>query len=369
MAHTAIIYWGHARFSFEMLAAALIEAGSIEYYEPMLNRPILNRGLLISAIRKTQHNIDFMVPFSALLGYSRYHEFTNVKDRVYGLLGLQTTESADTGGASFVVPDYSLSDKACFQQVAEKIMIEGQDLSFLSRVRHVPDMQTDWPSWVPQWNKWRFTGQIRNTIPSFKSPEERCIRKETTENCTYLCIDGFVIDSVHQILWQNVDSDDTRSSVPFQDYQDLISALSTVYGLHCLLNTFGESDTFRNTGFGEWEEHYHSFMEEHAGELIYDFDSPRLDWGARAFWGAMHKNTSDQVVFTSKDNCLGIGPEILEEGDIIVYIYGAQVPFALRPQHGHWRFVGECYMHDFIQSYDIKSWSKNGGQTETFRIV
>ncbi|KAH3919202.1 hypothetical protein HBH56_030060 [Parastagonospora nodorum] len=118
-----------------MFAAALIEAGSIEYYEPMLNRPVLNRGLLISAIRKTQQNIDFMVPFSALLGYSRHQEFTNVKDRVYGLLGLQTVESIHTGGVTFVVPDYSLSDKACFQQVAEKILIEGKDLSFLSRFR------------------------------------------------------------------------------------------------------------------------------------------------------------------------------------------------------------------------------------------
>ncbi|KAH3943128.1 hypothetical protein HBI56_101120 [Parastagonospora nodorum] len=352
-----------------MFAAALIEAGSIEYYEPMLNRPVLNRGLLISAIHKTQQNIDFMVPFGALLGYSRHQEFTNVKDRVYGLLGLQTVESIHTGGATFVVPDYSLSDKACFQQVAEKILIEGQDLSFLSRVRHVPDMHTDWPSWVPQWNKWRFTGQIRTSIPSFESPKEPCIRKETAGIYTYLCIDRFIIDSVHQILWQNVDSDDGRSSVPFQDYQDIISALSTIYGLHCLLETFGESDTFRNTAFGEWEEHYHTFMEEHADELIYDFDSPLLYWGARAFCGAMHKNTSNQVVFRLKENYLGIGPEILEEGDIIVYFYGAEVPFALRPQDGHWRFVGECYMHEFVQCHDIKSWSKNGGQSEAFRIV
>lgn len=352
-----------------MLAEALIEAGSIEYYMPMLNRPVLNRGLLISAIRKTQQNIDFMVPFSALFGYSRYHEFTNVKDRVYGLLGLQTIETIDTGGALFVVPDYSLSDKACFQQVAEKILIERQDLSFLSRVRHMPDMQTDWPSWVPQWNKWRFTGQIRTSVHSFGSPKEPCIRKEMTGPYTYLCIDGFVIDSVHQILWQNMDSDDGRSSVPFQDYQDVISALSTIYGLHCLLETFGESDTFGNTAFGEWEEHYHTFMEQHADELIYELDSLLLDRGARAFWGAMHKNTSNQVVFTSRENCLGVGPEILEEGDIIAYFYGAQVPFALRPQDSHWRFVGECYMHDFVQCYDIKSWSKSDGQTETFRIV
>jgi hypothetical protein len=82
----------------------------------------------------------------------------------------------------------------------------------------------------------------------------------------------------------------------------------------------------------------------------------------------MHNNTSDRVIFISYDNLLGIGPEILVEGDVIVYLYGAQVFFVLRPGDGLWKFVGECYMCEFVQCQDITSWSMSSGRTETFRI-
>jgi hypothetical protein len=138
--------------------------------------------------------------------------------------------------------------------------------------------------------------------------------------------------------------------------------------LHCILLTFGGAEIFVNMAASEIFDHHRDFMEQSEGDQIYDLDSPLLAEGARAFWIAMHENTSNRVIFITDDNLLGVGPETLVEGDVIVYFYGAQVPFVLRPQDGLWRLVGECYMYGLVQCQDITSWSKSGGRTETFRL-
>jgi hypothetical protein len=48
---------------------------------------------------------------------------------------------------------------------------------------------------------------------------------------------------------------------------------------------------------------------------------------------------------------MGLGPEALEYGDVIVVLLGGTVPYAIRPlassppEH---QFVGECYVHGIM---------------------
>jgi hypothetical protein len=53
--------------------------------------------------------------------------------------------------------------------------------------------------------------------------------------------------------------------------------------------------------------------------------------------------------FLSRQDHIGLVPESAEIGDIICIIYGASVPFALRPDpDGRYRRLGEAYVHGIM---------------------
>jgi hypothetical protein len=68
--------------------------------------------------------------------------------------------------------------------------------------------------------------------------------------------------------------------------------------------------------------------------------------------------------FVTKGGYYGIGPEHLEEGDEVCVLFGADMLFALRRFHEHWRFLGECYVHGLMEGEAINSCRE--GSHETF---
>lgn len=49
--------------------------------------------------------------------------------------------------------------------------------------------------------------------------------------------------------------------------------------------------------------------------------------------------------FRDKRGLVGIGPRIVAEGDVICILFGAELPFVIRPQGAEAYFVlGECYI-------------------------
>ena len=60
-------------------------------------------------------------------------------------------------------------------------------------------------------------------------------------------------------------------------------------------------------------------------------------------------------IFSSQKGYLGVGPEEAREGDLICIFLGGEVPFVLRTDgHGHYRLIGECYVHDIIDKEAMK---------------
>jgi hypothetical protein len=45
---------------------------------------------------------------------------------------------------------------------------------------------------------------------------------------------------------------------------------------------------------------------------------------------------------------LGLGPEITREVDIVAVLSGCDLPFVLRPEWGHYKLVGECYVEGIM---------------------
>lgn len=64
-----------------------------------------------------------------------------------------------------------------------------------------------------------------------------------------------------------------------------------------------------------------------------------------------------------------LGPDLLQEGDVVVVLRGGKVPFLLRRANnnpeGGWVLVGECYVHGLM---DGEGWDVEGVEEEVFSI-
>jgi Heterokaryon incompatibility protein (HET) len=58
-------------------------------------------------------------------------------------------------------------------------------------------------------------------------------------------------------------------------------------------------------------------------------------------------------VFVTRAGRIGLGPHKLLKGDHIVLLYGADMPFVLRPINGHFRLIGPAYVHGIMKGEAI----------------
>jgi hypothetical protein len=71
---------------------------------------------------------------------------------------------------------------------------------------------------------------------------------------------------------------------------------------------------------------------------------------------ALGTMTQGRSLFLTDKGYVGLGPNDLQEGDIISVLFGAQTPFVLRRQHDSFILVGDCYVHGIMygESWDVE---------------
>lgn len=74
------------------------------------------------------------------------------------------------------------------------------------------------------------------------------------------------------------------------------------------------------------------------------------------------------MLFVTAKGMLGLGPQAMRSGDVVVHLFGSPVPFVLRPIDGLWQLVGECYVYDVVEGPIIKELKESGKAAEKFCI-
>ena len=72
--------------------------------------------------------------------------------------------------------------------------------------------------------------------------------------------------------------------------------------------------------------------------------------GSRGDWKGYEQNGMNfcfgRSYFTMQGGYMGLGPNTLEENDLVVLLYGGDIPYILRPrEEGGYVLVGEAYVH------------------------
>ncbi|CAN9081634.1 unnamed protein product [Alternaria alternata] len=384
---SASVFWGHGEIGFEWLGVAS-KAVDLDY-AIRASAGVHNCFSLFLVCRSSHRSNRTRQSFLDLMDSTTGLAFNEPKDRIYGLLGLKTFECHLADGQSFIDPDYNITTMECYRRVAAKLLCEWHDLRVLSWKRSVPQSAKDWPSWVPDW--------YQNTPSSFAEFDEDGIQEKDISGLVQIsetsfdgvqCIEisGFRIDTMNREIKEYVamidfdfDFDDDDAHYALEAFQALLRRLEHIYGQQCLAFTFSNSarnlplDSIRITNrLSE----YRAFL---GRDFVQDIYSPVALWfddrydtflpSADRFALNCDLDANDRCLFISSTEMLGIGPQAMIPGDVVVVLHGGQIPFVLRPaENGLWRLVGECYLYDVNEGRVHREWEEKGSVSEKFTI-
>ena len=377
------VFWGYAEIGFEWLGIAasggLISASDICTFN-MLNCYLLFELCPLYETSECQQKSWF-----SLLHATTRVTFSDPKDRIYGLLGLTTTEYDPADGRFLVDPDYSITTMECYRRVASKLLLEWHDLRVLSWGGGRFESTKDWPSWVPDWKGSRICrfGAVTDANWNVSRGSNMTNISETVKNGNHcVAISGFRVDAVGREHKAYRDLGELKNGAPgIERLYSMLSFLENVYSLECLACTFGNRFRFqplspvRTTNLlGE----YYTFMSSDIWKdilrpvpmLLYgDDEFPSFAPSADRFFDRCRRDRYGHSLFITSTRMLVLGPENMLPGDVAVVLHGSTIPFVLRPtSDGLWRLVGECYVYDVNEGRIHREWEEKGSVSEKFCI-
>ncbi|RYP12375.1 hypothetical protein DL765_007363 [Monosporascus sp. GIB2] len=274
-----------------------------------------------------------------------------------------------------VKPDFSKSAQEICLEVATTLLRRYRDNSrmplILCEVQHDPKtlrLEETCPSWMPRWD--RDTGHVSLRKPGLAS-------FNPWDGSAFWLLD----------FWKSILVSDTTQQRPTsweraQAYQRTLCAGNSMSGLMAnhfefagqerILSDFAAfwkslRETEKNSrpsGFAAfwkspWETGENSQPSGSAAPTIFpvpELESSAIGGDAQNFLRCVYAVARGRRVFYTEKGFLGIGPGILEPGDI-VSILPCPVPFVLRPVDGHFLLAGECYV-DGIMRGEVTDASK-----------
>jgi hypothetical protein len=315
-----------------------------------------------------------------------------------------------------VKPDYSRSTEDLYAKLAYDISKLGGTLRLLSSVHHGCRLPT-WtegaePSWIPKWNeyltsdlehqdirgRWAGVGlQIRYCLiyPTSIDIQQKSIVVE----CVRYDIGGQISDSLLRVdgEFQNAESTFVfwrkalhsihhgRRSKPLGYAWTTIKISDIVCGTENFLEqTEGELYGARNfVKILHWQQRVQDLGEAEqlanrqlcvmlkASLRAVEEDNPYLRHGDYAPPERLFHPTErlrHRRLFLTRRNQVGLGPEAMREGDVIVNLKGSTLPFIVRPQGSFYRFVGAARMPESMRHDAMAQAEQEGAKMELMEI-
>jgi hypothetical protein len=304
------------------------------------------------------------------------------RDKVYGILGLLPEEIRN----EFPV-DYNLSVKEIYVRVFDYLLCTTERLDVLCEAVHFPlHTSSNLPSWVPDWSH---------------NPETAALGC----SCRFSAADS--VKAVARVL------DDRRRLEMSAIYLDTIHEHGISVGTLCTLadyimafihwraqllsNTEDSNSEARQEEFcrtlslnqlpSEWKSGswraacYHVFASlahERIPRLPLDEElwryvdaSVGVEKKDRRRFLQEHfgSRMMGRCFCITKNGSIGMGSGFMAAGDTVVVPLGCSTPILLRPEgpRGEHRYVGDVYIHDYMEGEAIKQWQS--GERELSKFV
>ena len=340
-----------------------LTATFIQSWSHVIEHKYLQSGVYNCYTMRNRNNHGrFSVP--SILDWSRTFRCSDPLDRIYAMLGFP---SFQRNGFS-IQANYKRKPGELFIEVANQCMKADENLQILSYTDHTQKSHLKKPSWVPQWDPGSpgWTIGYKRTTWTWCATKGKQMAAEINFDLQTLKAKGILLDVVkdykqisnakwwpynptkeHPItqIWK--DSYNSEWSYPSGErFIDVLGGcfVAGIPSNECACCTRQEivrkdfaayitrcaEESGEDTNEKVWVEAYHK--------------------GSRGDWKGYEQNGMNfcfgRSYFTMEGGWMGLGPNTLEENDLVVLLYGGDIPYILRPrEEGGYVLVGEAYVH------------------------
>jgi hypothetical protein len=350
-ARSADVLWGNSRISWKWLglAAARIRNSIPSVVHSYDMRGLFNAYLMYRLCQSQDFGMaSLRLSFHCLLRLTSHFTSRDPLDRVYGLIGIDTTDTKADKKLFFVDPDYSITPMVLHTKLAERVMITEESLSVLGSVEHGDVLNNRFPSWAPTWdnetrplsgnepNKVSLSGgfatidrgvlqlyglkvaTVDTPLPTVHHHDQYIIRfdADLNSNKRFLALFKYVDgdDRRRKLCW-TLTAGNAWNGIPVDNAEQHIADFEFY---------------FRHTGQGKpkWKDP----LEKH-----------KPDW--RRFARATANAAMNRKLLFTEDDDVGLGPAATERHDEVWVVAGSSLPLVLRTSgDGKYRLLGECYV-------------------------
>jgi hypothetical protein len=439
LARRATVLWGPCEISWDWigLAAAITRtqfkghpegtAGRSEQQGGVVPTGVVNAYFMYRISQSQTHFKPLTFSFYRLLVLTRQFQCKNRLDKIFGILGIPTTDQSTQGGEPFVQPDYSKSIEEVYHEIACKIIDSSSSLALLSSVQRAPEsdvLYSNLPSWVPQWH-YLLTRTLTPMEPdeNFQPAAGRPFHRRPDPDRAKLIVRGIDVEAVsgigellpfvmEQIPLRNHSdgydmslnsiastaqtngdslpgsmsgSSKTRTTCAYKQLEELALTLTAGkdwYGLpvkdmhahsddfaHCIL-LYGLERILNGAAFGQPEGHDSTTPTIDTAGLACLPSTTAIHDGSR-FIDTAAAVIKDRKLFSTTSGMKGVGPRDMLPGDRVCVLYGANMPFILRRQDNGYILIGECYVHDLMHGEAVQRLSdaENGLEETWIKLI
>lgn len=362
--------------------------------------PLALRSLrLLDRLRRTGLPWDL----TTMLNMSAYFKCSVPQDHIYSLVGL-AGEAEEPELPETLQANYQKSIADTFRDVTRYIIQSTGNLALLTLIRYHPDWDKH-PSWVVdftrdlEWERisyfapythpkgWQSVKEYSNSAAGGSLVEVQASGSDDT-----LALRGFRIDAITAVC-EEMSGPSLKSFGP--EILRLLKAASGHIGArYTTIDTLARA--IMVTLSADWNLSHQKRVRDleisdfwayvgcayqkcvatdQAGlPLAYDgpWVKPSLESRAnRNVYPLCLDAAHRRKLFFTEHLYVGIGPNMMEENDLLCILYGAATPMVLRPigDGYQYRFIGECYVYDLMSGEAMQDSNHGKYITETFQLV
>jgi hypothetical protein len=322
--------------------------------------------------------------FLELMNQASWLGCADHRDHIYSLLGHPLAQLPE-GKGLIVDPDYNKSVEDVYHELTTQLLRLPTGLRVLSAVENYQPPEGA-VSWVPMWRETSTTCNL-GIFPGFYYDVSRDLGQAEEDingmlsvriDGNILHVKGVILDSVDRVYpLQEYGMEYTRPENGTLDriWDEVVigSSYNATYpSKEDRIDAFSLSLTAGLSGYDPAEmspdrlERHRANFVAYSGKLgSSPHNKAEMVGDAETFWTEMRLTSSGRsFVVTKTKQMLGLAPYGTTEGDRVVVLVGARVPFIAREaphvdkgsKTGTWQLIGECYMHGIMRG-EVSTWS------------
>ena len=330
-----------------------------------------------SILRHTRDHIERSAKptFQEILHTGRGFGTSKPHDHIYAFLGHPSARAKD-GSIGILEADYTLNIEDVYRQLAERLYERDRRLDFLCNAsNHDPSAFEQAQSWVPKYHNGGEVASLYRPDWNVDNSAEMDIFIKADFHNSMLHGLSLLFDSITTFTETFKDEDfKSMSTTPVEICWNLEASFTESMDIDELLRDFRWTMVGGGYTGGEvpLQRDCESYcMEKTSSEFcasiqLGNFSSDETplangDW--ERFENEAIINMVGRKFFITKDGCFGLGPSLLQDGDICCVFMGCRMPLIIRPTStpSHFKLVGPIYidgvMHGEVVKARVKSLS------------